>query len=192
MEQSDIHLIQQVLKGNTNAFKTLVDRYHNYVFTICMRVLKNREEAEETAQDIFVKVFKTLRSYQQEAKFSTWLYTVAYRTAIDKSRLKKQKIQSIDAEEDFLQVVDKLSPSPAHQIQEKDLREVLQKIIQQLPPVEANLITLFYLHEKTVSEISMITKLSKSNIKVKLFRIRAVLRKKLSHYLQSEVGQLLS
>lgn len=192
MQQNEIHLIQQVLKGNTNAFKTLVDKYQNYVFTICMRVLKNREEAEEAAQDTFVKVFKTLRSYQQQAKFSTWLYTVTYRTAIDKSRLKKQDTQSIDAAEDFLQIVDKLSPSPAHQVQEKDLKEVLEKIIQQLPPIEANLITLFYLHEKTVSEISAITQLSKSNIKVKLFRLRAVLRKKLSHYLQSEIGQLLS
>jgi RNA polymerase sigma factor (sigma-70 family) len=80
---SDGQLIDAVIRGDQAAYRSLIDRYQKYVFTIAYNILKNREEAEEAAQDVFIKVYKTLRGFERKSKFSTWLYTIAYRTALD-------------------------------------------------------------------------------------------------------------
>ena len=79
MEQNtDQHYIQKTLKGDTRAFSVLIDRYQDFVFTIVLRIVKIREEAEEVAQDVFLKAFDSLEGYRGESKFSTWLYSIAY------------------------------------------------------------------------------------------------------------------
>ncbi len=82
-------IIDKILKGDTNAFAVLVDSYKDLVFTLALRMIKNREEAEEVSQDTFIKVFKSLDKFKGESKFSTWIYRVAYNTCLD--RLKKIK-----------------------------------------------------------------------------------------------------
>ncbi|HKK76237.1 MAG TPA: sigma-70 family RNA polymerase sigma factor [Saprospiraceae bacterium] len=187
----DIHLIQQVLKGNQAAFRSLMERYQSYVFTIAYKVLKNRESAEEVAQDVFIKVYRMLGSYQQKSKFSTWLYTIAYRTALDEARKKKRYSLSIEADDQHLQIADEDGKSPAFDLQQADLNKQLEAAIQHLKPIDATLITLYYLNEKNVQEIQVITGLTKSNIKTKLFRLREQLREQLKQQLQEEVKDLL-
>lgn len=187
----DIHLIQQVLKGDQAAFRTLVERYQSYVFTITYRILKNREQAEEAAQDVFIKVYRMLGSYQQKSKFSTWLYTIAYRTALDEARKKKRYAESIEADEQYLQIADTTGKSPAFEAHQADLNKQLEQAIQYLKPLDATIITLYYLHEKNVQEIQVITGLSKTNIKTKLHRLREQLRGQLKQQLQAEVKDLL-
>lgn len=86
---TDHDIIEATLGGNVQAFSTLVARYQDFVFTIAVRVLNHREEAEEVAQDSFIKAFEALSSYRKEAKFSSWLYSIVYRKALD--RLRKNK-----------------------------------------------------------------------------------------------------
>ena len=86
---NDQIIIDQILEGDTNAFSVLVDRYKDLVFTLAIRMVKNREEAEEVSQDTFIKVYKSLSKFKGNSKFSTWIYKVAYNTCLD--RLKKIK-----------------------------------------------------------------------------------------------------
>jgi len=185
---NDRQLIQLALQGDSGAFRQVVERYQEYVFTVTWRVLKRREEAEEAAQDTFVKVYKTLDSFAGESKFSTWLYTIAYRTALDRTRKKSYPMHSLDHDENFLQIAgDKNANLTVYQ---QDLKQTLATVINRLPVVEANLVTLFYLQEQSVKEISVITGLSVSNVKVKLFRVREVLRTELRLYLGNEIEDL--
>lgn len=184
-------LIQQVLKGNNHAFQELVARYQNYVFTIAFRILHSREEAEEAAQDVFLKVYRQLPAFEQKSKFSTWLYTITYRTAIDFSRRRNPGMQSIDDDDRYLQVADELGAGPGQEMHAEDLREMLRKALGRLKPIDATVITLFYLQENNVSEIAGITGLSVSNVKTKLHRIRESLRDQLGHHLQSEIQDWL-
>ena len=89
MNTNDQVYINRILDGDTNAFTVLVDRYKDLVYTLAMRMMKNREEAEEVAQDAFIKTYKSLDKFKGESKFSTWIYRVAYNTCLD--RLKKNK-----------------------------------------------------------------------------------------------------
>jgi len=186
----DIRLIEATLKGSRPAFQQLVERYQYFVFTIAFKILRSREEAEEAAQDVFVKVYKTLNSYEQKSKFSTWLYTVTYRTAIDVARKKQLLTDSIDDDAHFLQIED-AEDNPLQEVQHGDLQTQLQFVINQLRPDDAALITLFYLNEKTVKEISEITGLTETNIKTKLHRTREALRDYLSEHLKAEIQDFL-
>ena len=82
-------LIEKVLAGDSNAFSGLIDRYKDMVYTLAIRIVKNNEDAEEVAQDSFIKAFEKLDSFKGSSKFSTWLYTIVYRTALTKVRKKK-------------------------------------------------------------------------------------------------------
>ncbi|MEO1434727.1 MAG: sigma-70 family RNA polymerase sigma factor [Bacteroidota bacterium] len=189
--QEDHQHIAEILAGNKKAFSHLVVKYQDLVFTICMRVLKRREEAEEAAQDSFVKAFKRLRSYRKEAKFSTWLYRIAYNTAIDYSRKVQHHTISIDEKPSITDGFDFRLPTQWEQLKKNEQQKYLQEAIQLLPAEEGSIITLYYLHERSVEETSKIVNLSVSNVKVKLFRSRQKLRRILERLLQREAEELL-
>src|SRR5215510_14691733 len=96
--QNDNEIISQVLNGDHQAYAQLVNRYQSYVFTLALRFTKNREDAEEVAQDIFVKAYRALADFKGNSKFSTWLYTIVNNTCITFLRKKKLQTHSLDKE----------------------------------------------------------------------------------------------
>ena len=186
-KEADQQLVVQVLAGHPAAFRQLVEKYKDYVFTVCFRVLQQREEAEEAAQDVFIKVYRTLGSFEQKSKLSTWLYTVAYRTALDKLRTRKKGNISIDQEDNYLQIPDAADQGAEHSTNAESLKVQLQIAIRQLKPQDAAVVTLFYLKEKSIKEIVEITGLTATNVKTKLHRTRESLKKYLERQLGKEI-----
>jgi DNA-directed RNA polymerase specialized sigma24 family protein len=97
-DTADIDTINRVLRGDQQAFAGLVERHQNLVFTIVLRYLKSREDAEEVAQDVFVKAFRSLADFKGESKFSTWLYTIATTSSLTWLRKKRPDVRSLDDE----------------------------------------------------------------------------------------------
>lgn len=188
--ENDIQLIQDTLRGNQVAFRTLVEQYQDYVFSVTLKILKNREEAEEAAQDTFVKAYRALGSFEQRSKFATWLYQIAWRTAIDRYRSRPQASQSLDDSGSFLQIRD-VEATPLQQLQCTNSAQLLRSALSQMKPEDASLITLYYLNEQSVKEITLVTGLTESNVKVKLFRLRNALKTILQKNLKSEVKNLI-
>ncbi len=185
----DQEAIQRVLKGDHTAFELLVEKYQNYVFTVSYNILKKREVAEEAAQDAFLKAYKTLDTFRGDARFSTWLYTIAFRTAIDLKRKKSKPTLSINDEEQYLQIADEKRQMPSEQLDRLDLKVHLEKAISQLKGKDAAIITLFYLNERSVKEIANITGLTVTNIKTKLYRLRDHLKLILQKELDNEIKE---
>lgn len=179
--QDEQAIINRASRGDTSAFGQLVDHYRDYVFTIAFRILQKREEAEEAAQDAFVKAWKMLGSFKGTSKFSTWLYSIANHTAIDHQRKKQLLTESIDKEGSFIQVEDSGALNAQERLEERERVGSLDKALSLLHEQDALLITLFYMHEKSVDEIATITGLSVSNVKVKMFRARAKLKSVISN-----------
>lgn len=188
--EEEIKWIAGARKGNRLAFRRLVEKYQHFVFTIALKVLKKREVAEEVAQDVFLKVYHTLDSFEGKSKFSTWLYTITYRTAIDEARKKQIHTQELE-DERTQNRQDDFHEDGLQRVNRMDLQEQLQFAIDQLEPTDATVITLYYLHEKSVREISEITELTETNIKTKLFRLRDKLKEKLSQQLGTELENML-
>ena len=190
-KQSDQDLIAAVLSGNTKAYAELVKNHQRFVFTLALRFAKNREDAEEIAQDCFVKAYKALGTFKQTAKFSTWLYTITYTTSMSFLRKKQLHTHSIDDDESILQLPNNIASYRADLVEQKSANVYLNLAIDSLLPDDAIIITLFYLGEQSLEEIGQALHIEANTVKVKLHRARARLKEKMEILLKDEVNELL-
>ena len=184
---TDNEIISSVLQGDKNAFAELVTRYQNYVFTLTLRLIKNREDAEEVAQDIFIKAYRYLADFRGDSKFSTWLYTIVNTTSITFLRKKKLAIQSLDDEKTFEVADSRDSGMRADYVEKKSRIAMVNNAIALLSPDDAEVITLFYKAEQTLEEIAKILGLEPNTVKVRLHRARTRLKEKMETHYQEEV-----
>jgi RNA polymerase sigma-70 factor (ECF subfamily) len=149
-------------------------------------MLKNREEAEEVAQDSFVKAFQSLNKFRGDSKFSTWIYRIAYNTCLD--RLKKYKKDFHLVRIDGVTVHQiKTLDSALETMEAQEQSRVIQDCLETLSSEDGFLLTLFYFEERSLAEISKIVGLTETNVKVKLFRGRKKLASILKKYLEPEI-----
>jgi RNA polymerase sigma-70 factor (ECF subfamily) len=188
---SDIDLIKQTLAGNQAAYADLVIRHQRFVFTLAMRFTKSREDAEEVAQDCFVKAYRSLETFKQESKFSTWLYSIVYTTAMTSLRKKRVDTSSIDDEETYIQIENVSSGFDTNNVENKSRSFYLNQAIEQLTADDATIITLFYKGEQSLEEIGQTLGIEANSVKVKLFRARQRLKEKLERNLKHEVKELI-
>jgi len=158
---------------------------------MAMKFAKNREDAEEIAQDCFVKAYRSLGSFKNTSKFSTWLYTITYTTAMSFLRKKRIATYSMDEEENHLQLENHISSFQANEVEKKSKYAYLNLAISQLLPDDAAIITLFYQSEQSLDEIAQVLKMESNTVKVKLHRARLRLKEKLEYLLKEEVKELL-
>lgn len=188
--KQDKYYIEHVLRGDINAFTYLVDEYKGMVYTIALRMLKNSEDAEELAQDTFVKAFNSLKNFKFESKFSTWLYRITYNGAI--SKLRKKQIEVYNVEDTILPDSEVVSAYNAiNELTRNEQKKYINETIEKLKEDDALIITLYYLQENTIEEICEITGLTLSNIKVKLHRARKRFYDELKIILKDEVKTIL-
>jgi RNA polymerase sigma-70 factor (ECF subfamily) len=187
---SDTEIISRVLRGEQSVFSQLVERYQNYVFTLVLRFVENREDAEEVAQDVFVKTYRSLADFRGESKFSTWLFTIARTTCISFLRKRKPDILSLDNERTGLQAENRESGFRANLIEQKSRHAMLNEAIGMLGPDDSQVLTLFYKGEQTLEEIGRIMGMESNTVKVKLHRARQRLKEKMEKHFYQEVREL--
>ena len=178
--------ITKILKGDTKSFAVLVDRYKDLVFTLALRMLKNREEAEEVSQDVFIKVYKSLSKFKGDSKFSTWIYRITYNSCLDTLKKYKQEYQMIpidDYTEHQVMIIDNAFDA----LVEKEQKQAIEDCLHRLPSKDSFLLTLYYFEEQSLDEISKILGLTANNAKVKLFRSRKKLTSILKERLEPEI-----
>ncbi|MFI2742447.1 RNA polymerase sigma factor [Zhouia sp. PK063] len=182
----DQYYITKVCHGDTHAFSVLVQRYKNLVYTLCYRMLKNNEEAEEVAQDSFIKIYNHLTGFKGEAKFSTWVYKITYYSCLD--HLKKLKRQHKETEINELNSHQIATVNNALDVlEEQEQQAAIQECLLLLNGDDAFMLTLFYFEECSVKEIAKITNTSVDNVKIKLFRARKRLATILKEKLPKEM-----
>lgn len=186
---TDHEIINNVLAGSTTAFHELVSRYRNMVFTLVYHILLNREDAEEIAQDVFVKAYKGLAGFKGKSLFSTWLYRIAVNAALNKKKVKTFNISSIEEHIENEQHDD--TDTLLERYENNERKKFVQLAILHLKDDERICITMYYLNELQVSEIHGLTGISASNIKVLLHRGRKNLYSQLKHLLQAEIKNLI-
>lgn len=174
---NEAQAIAQVKQGDLHAFTWLMGQYKHMVYTVVHRVLRNALDAEEATQDTFVKVFEKLSDHQGESKFSTWLFSIAYRTAISHLRKRRPATTNLD---DLGNHAPKARDRDV--IGSTDRTNAVTAALAELPEVDASIVSLYYLEELSVEEIVTVTGLGASNVKVKLHRSR----KRLLEILQNE------
>jgi len=188
--QEDSFYINKVLSGNLPAYAILVEKHKNLAYTLAFRIAKNHEDAEEIAQDSFLKAYNSLSTFKQEAKFSTWLYKIVFNTAI--SRARKKQILNVSIEESLPgTVVQEDQVSSLDNLHKKERKKIIASAIARLKEEESAVMTLYYLNENSLKEIEDITGLSNSNIKILLHRGRKKLFMELKKILKEEIVDML-
>ncbi|WP_068841600.1 RNA polymerase sigma factor [Flavobacterium chilense] len=183
---NDQHYIDKVLQGETNAFAMLVNRYKDMIYTLALKMIKNREEAEEVAQDTFIKIFNSLSKFKGDSKFSTWIYKIAYNTCLDRLKKNKKEEQNISIDE-FSSHLIKTMDNALSALEDKERKQTIQNCLNLLPSEENFLLTLFYFENQNLEEIGKIMSINANNVKVKLFRSRQKLAVILKKQLEPEI-----
>ncbi len=183
-------IIQNIVAGTAQQFALLVDAYKDMAVVLAYNILGNQQDAEEAAQDAFVKAYTALSSFKQDARFATWLYRIVVNTALNKKKPQKPYVAiATDAH-----LNGELSSGTGHLFAThitKEHRKHIQAALQCLPTHERLCITLYYLNEMAVEEIRVLTGISTSNIKVLLHRGRKNLYAALHRQLQQEITNLI-
>jgi len=176
---NDSEIISRILQGDHQAYAGLVNRYQNYVFTLVLRMVKTREDAEEVAQDVFVKAYRALADFRGDARFSTWLYTIVNTTCITFLRKKKLDTHSLDNDSVFELADSRDSGFRANLVEQKSKQVMVSQAISLLSEDDAQVITLFYKAEQSLEEIAKILGIETNTAKVRLHRARARLKEKM-------------
>jgi len=178
--------IKQVIKGDQDAFGEIVEIYKNSVYQLCYRMLGNRHEAEDIAQEAFLRAYVNIRSFNQDLKFSTWLFRIATNLCIDRMRKKKPDYY-LDAEvagTEGLTMYSQISsdsPLPETEVESLELQETFQKEILKLPEKYRAAIVLKYMKDLSLNEISEILDLPLGTVKTRIHRGREALRQQLRY-----------
>ena len=176
----DEQLIAGIIRQQKWAIDLFVHKYHGYIYSVCYNVLKRTGESEEATQDVCMKVFNKISDYNNTSALKTWIFTIAYRTAIDYKRRVKYY-----ADETSLITYSTDSASDAD-IHNQEMKNNISRLLSHLNEEDAELLSLYYLNEMSIKEITEATGLTESNIKIKLFRARKELAKHVDKYFDKD------
>lgn len=180
-------IIARVTKGDTQAFSILVDNYQNLIFHVVKKILPSQMDAEDVCQEVFVKIYRSIGSFRQDSKLSTWIAKIAYSSALN--HLKKNKRSLTEDYPDDLVNIKTDRDSPEKLLSKKDTSEYLNKLIDQLPEKYGLVLTLYHLEEFSIEEIHETTGIPEGTIKNYLFRARKMLKDKIKNYLKDDYGE---
>jgi RNA polymerase sigma factor (sigma-70 family) len=189
-KKTDEYYIREILKGDSGSFSQLVEKYSHLAFSLSMKLLNQREDAEEAAQDAFIKAYNSLRSFQSSSTFKTWFFRIVYNTSISKLRTRKNvevKIEDVKISDSELFSTE----STVGQLNTEDRQKYLQAGLERLEPEERALLKMYYYDDFSMEEVSSITGMTVSNVKVKIHRSRKKLLQELKVILKDEVISIL-
>jgi RNA polymerase sigma factor (sigma-70 family) len=179
MSDTDRDIVQRVLEGDVRSFGILIDKHKAKAMTLAIRILKNREDAEEALQDAFIRVYRALSSFEWKSSFSTWLYRIVYNTCITAS-IKKDRKNSISLdvvdEDGQLKEIESGELQPDIEFESNEFTQIVYEEVEKLPTAYGSTFTLFTIQEMSYEEIVQVTGLPLGTIKARLFRARTMLR----------------
>lgn len=163
--------IRQILDGNTAMFSYFLNGYSRQVYALIVKIVRSPEDAEELTQDVFMKAFNKLYSFKGDCRFSTWIYRIAYNTAISAIRKMKNEMPAFD-DSVLKNVPDSDVDDLLNNVDNESVLNKLEQSVNMLTSEEKAIITLYYQKELPVKEIAEITGLTEANVKIKLHRVR--------------------
>jgi RNA polymerase sigma-70 factor, ECF subfamily len=177
VQKNDAAIIKNVLAGNKRAYGELVDRHKDKAMTLAMRMLKNRQDAEEAIQDAFVRAFNALPRFEWKSSFSTWFYRIVYNVCATQLSRRGEDMQTpVGADDEDVLDVPSDDPLPDIQFESAEFERMVLAEIEKLPVTYSAVCTLFFVHDMSYDQIVEVTGMPLGTVKVRLFRGRMMLR----------------
>jgi RNA polymerase sigma-70 factor (ECF subfamily) len=176
----DLLVVNQVVSGQKDMFRLLVRRYERAVYGMGISFFRNPEDASDFTQEVFIKVFRNLSCFEGRSRFSTWLYKIAYNTAVNEVNRRKEYRSLAEEEKDRL--VSPANDTPEFSFIRNAAREAIQIAVKELPERFRICVDLFFFYDCSYQEIEVITGIPVNTVKSHVFRAKKLLREKLSAY----------
>jgi RNA polymerase sigma-70 factor (ECF subfamily) len=184
-DTEEARLIQRARGGDLEAMSLLIDRYQKHVYNLAYRLCGNYDDANDIAQEAFLRVFHSLGNFRGESNFSTWLYRIVTNVFLDER--KKQRVRSHNSLEEYMELEDSTvarqiedpSPGPEEAITAKERSDVIGSAVLSLPETQRVMIVLYHFQERSYEEIAEIMNMPIGTVKSRLNRARLALRNKL-------------
>jgi RNA polymerase sigma-70 factor (ECF subfamily) len=173
-------------KEEVDAFTELVDAYQNAVYNLCYRMLGDQYEAEDAAQETFIRAYKGMKSFDQNRSFSTWLLSIAAHYCIDQLRKKRLKVTSIE-DTPYLEIPDP-GPNPEKSLTQREQQNRIKNLLKGLSDTDRAIVIMFYWYEFSYQEIAEALDLSTSAVKSRIHRARIQLAKSWNESKQTHSG----
>jgi RNA polymerase sigma-70 factor (ECF subfamily) len=188
MKDPDQPLLDEIRAGNSHRFGALVDRHKDRALTLAVRLVGNKEEAEELVQDSFIRAYRNLVDFRGDSRFGTWFYRILYNLCMTKVT-RKTNVAMVP----WIEVPDLGAPEEEtdslREIEQREMQSILREEIRRLPEAFAAAITLFYVQEMTYDEIAAVTGLPLGTVKTNLFRGRQALRQRMVKRVGEEIRE---
>jgi RNA polymerase sigma-70 factor (ECF subfamily) len=168
--EEELKIIERIRDGEETLYESLILAHSPKILSVVRSVVGNNEDAEEIAQDVFVKAYFSLDKFRGDSSFSTWLFRIAYNMAI--SKVRKKRISYLEIDKAGVITSEVFSQDDTEALEKEKRFQILEKLLNTLDAKERFLIILFYNQEKSIKEISAITGMGESNVKVSLHRIK--------------------
>jgi RNA polymerase sigma factor (sigma-70 family) len=213
--ESDLDIIRNIQNGDSNSFAELVSRYKDKAFSLTIKILKNEDDAEDSLQEAFIKLFKSIKQnqFEERSKFSTYFYSIVYNTAVDhykKIKSKSLSLISIDVNDDnfregdefniaYESKIDKslysegMGIDTAKQLNANEIQNIIGSFIDTIPQQYSIILNMFFINDMTHDEISKTLNLPMGTVKNRIFRAKEALKKLiLKHYNEDELVSYLA
>ncbi len=186
--KKDFELVRKAKSGDGRAYDILMEQYHDAVFNIVYRMVRNKQEAEDLTQETFIKAYNSINSFNEEYAFSTWLFKIATNHCIDFFRKRKLKTYSMDEpvqykEDEIKHEYASDDPTMEHRMIDSEKSRLIREAINKLPEKYRMAIILRHHEEKSYDEIAQILNLPLGTVKARIFRAREMLKKHLKDML---------
>jgi RNA polymerase sigma-70 factor (ECF subfamily) len=179
--EDDQLIVARIVSGQKEGFRILVNRHEKAVYALGLSFFRNADDAADFTQDVFLKVFRNLSRFEGRSRFSTWLYKIAYNTAINEVN-RRREYRSLAEEEP---VVD--GASPERSLLRQAVRDAVLEAVRELPERYRICVDLFFFYERSYQEIERITGFPVNTIKSHVFRAKKLLRNKLNFYAEGGI-----
>ena len=175
---SELVILERVRAGDHRAFGLIIDRHKDAAFTLAVRILGSREEAEETVQDAFLRAYQALGTFRGESRFGTWLYRIVFNLSMTRVNRRRRPHETIESMDDDMhaQALDDGTPDILERMEEEEIANRLARSMRGLPERHRIALELFYLQEQSYEEIATIMAVPVGTVKTYLFRGRARLK----------------
>lgn len=189
---SDEALVTMTLNGQSAAFEELVRRYERQIYSLALRMMNNQEDANDVAQDIFIKIYHGLSKFDESRKFFSWMYKLALNVCYTQLKKRPPESYTLDNVIDFAPLIPDKDTYPEDYFESKELRELVQQAISELPESFRVPVLLRYMEELSYQQIADVMDLPVSTIETRLYRGKALLQKRLSIILERGVKSEMS
>jgi len=175
-EASDLELVQLVRAGDEQSYRLLVERYQTLVFTIALRMVRDRAEAEDIAQDVFLKVYRTLENFREEASFKTWICKIATNRCIDWRRKHGLRQDSTTMVEEAESLPDQTFERPDQALLRRETQAEVRRVIEEMPDKYRTILLLYHFDGLSYKDIAEQQDISPRTVETRLYRAKQMLR----------------